>query len=176
MPLIEPDILYAEGIELPLPLGVSAPAGPRGAKGATGDQGQRGPRGATGPAGPTEFSGSTSHTFMAGQEYFFGPDGTVFTTVNDVVPGRIVATERTLTSLTAKCNTVPVGCQVLVTVYQSTDDGATWQSVGNANVTAGLRTVTATVNVTLEAQSLHCASVAVDGFDYDGPVSWALHN
>jgi len=100
----------------------------------------------------------------------------VFAAAADVVPGRLIGKQRSERLLTVKCNTIPPGCQLMLTVYQSTDSGASWQSVANATVTAGTRTKTETVNVTLAANSLHCASVAVDGFDYTGPVSWLLHN
>lgn len=167
MPLIRPDILYGSGVkpEQSLPL--------VGARGPRGRDGEAGPRGAE---GPIELGGSTAGTFTSGSEHYFGPDGTVYAAANDVVPGRLIGKKRSEKLLTVKCNLVPTGCQLMLTVYQSTDSGASWQAVGNAVVAEGMRTTTATVNVTMEEKSLHCASVAVDGFDYTGPVSWLLHN
>jgi len=107
---------------------------------------------------------------------YFGPDGELYTTLQDVVAGRIVGKAQTLRYLTAKCNQVPEGRQLTVVLRVSEDDGVTWTVGGSAVVDEGSRSATNEVNVTLSAGSLHCVSVYAAGFDYDGPVSWLLHN
>ena len=178
MKIIEPDVLYANGTTQAAPalVVVGGGAGPRGRTGAEGRPGPAGPTGPTGPAGPSELGGSTSGLFPNGDEVYFGPDGELYLTLQDVVAGRVVGQAQTLRYLTAKCNEVPSGKQVLVTLRVSTDNGASWNSGGSVNLTETLRSATAEVNATLPAGSLHCVSVAVDGFDYTGPVSWLLHN
>ena len=175
MKIIEPDILYANGTTQAAPalVVVGGGAGPRGRAGA---EGRPGPTGPTGPAGPSELGGSTSGLFPNGDEVYFGPDGELYLTLQDVVAGRVVGQAQTLRYLTAKCNEVPAGRQLTVVLYVSEDDGATWSNAGNVVVDEVSRSATSEVNVTIPAGSMHCVSVYCAGYEYNGPVSWLLHN
>ncbi len=172
MKIIEPDILYANGTTQAAPalVVVGGGAGPRGR---TGAEGRPGP---TGPTGPSELGGSTSGLFPNGDEVYFGPDGELYLTLQDVVAGRVVGQAQTLRYLTAKCNEVPAGRQLTVVLYVSEDDGATWSSAASVVVDEGNRSASSEVNVTIPAGSLHCVSVYCAGYEYTGPVSWLLHN
>ena len=178
MKFIEPDVLYANGTtqaEHALVV-VGGGAGPRGRTGADGRPGPAGPTGPTGPAGPIELGGSTSGLFPNGDEVYFGPDGELYLTLQDVVAGRVVGQAQTLRFLTAKCSPVLAGRQLTVVLYVSEDNGATWSNAGNVVVDEGSRSATSEVNATLPAGSLHCVSVYCAGYEYTGPVSWLLHN
>lgn len=106
--------------------------------------------GPQGPAGPrTELGGSTSGNFPDAADVYFGPDGELYTTLQDVVAGRIVGKAQTLRYLTAKCNQVPEGRQLTVVLRVSEDDGVTWTVGGSAVVDEGSRSATNEVNVTL---------------------------
>ena len=172
MKFIEPDVLYANGTTQAAPalVVVGGGAGPRGR---TGAEGRPGP---TGPTGPSELGGSTSGLFPNGDEVYFGPDGELYLTLQDVVAGRVVGQAQTLRFLTAKCSPVPAGRQLTVVLHVSEDNGATWSNAGNVVVDEVSRSATSEVNVTIPAGSLHCVSVYCAGYEYTGPVSWLLHN
>lgn len=175
MKIIKPDVLYAHGTnQAALPQ--SLVGGGVGARGREGAEGKPGPAGPQGPAGPSELGGSTSGLFPNGDDVYFGPDGDLFATLQDVVAGRVVGQAQTLRFLTAKCSPVPAGRQLTVVLHVSEDNGATWSNAGNVVVDEGSRSATSEVNATLPAGSLHCVSVYCAGYEYTGPVSWLLHN
>lgn len=170
---IKPDVIYGEGRVSPA---VFAAAGTRGPKGKAGPQGARGEAGQKGDTGPTEIGASVSYaTFPSGVETFFGPDGDLHTGLAGRVTGQLVGSARELRYLKVVTNELIADGELTLTLYQSSDNGQSWNVVGTVLVQEYQRTASVDLNLSLEAGSLLCVSVNAN-HDYTGPVTWLLHN
>lgn len=173
MKIIEPDVLYAQTQAAQPQTLVGGAQGPKGKAGPQGARGEAGPKGDT---GPTEIGASVSYAnFPTGVDTFFGPDGDLHTGLAGRVTGQLVGSARELRYLKVVTNELIADGELTLTLYASSDNGASWNVVGTVLVQEYQRTASADLNLSLEAGTLLCASVNAN-HDYTGPVTWLLHN
>jgi hypothetical protein len=76
-----------------------------------------------------------------------------------------------LTKIFAKSNQLS-GTTLLIRVWNSTDNGATWTEIALVKISDGNREGTDAASAFIQATSLYCFSVEAIGGPYFGPVSY----
>jgi hypothetical protein len=76
-----------------------------------------------------------------------------------------------LTRIYAKSNQL-AGTTLLVRVWNSTDNGATWTEIAMVTIPDGSREASDSISPFIQQTSLYCFSVEAVGGHYFGPVSY----
>lgn len=147
------------------PIGLTGPTGPTGATGLVGPTGPTGPTGDVGPTGPIGPEGPAEEVFFGGS-VVLNVGKILHLGVNSMglnsgfISGRRLARTHTFTKLTASSTFIlPNNGPIVVEIVRSTDDGATYNALVNATITAGNRAVTVNIGpFTLNPGNLIAAS------------------
>jgi hypothetical protein len=123
---------------------------------------------------PPCIHGQANVTLGAGDEYAYSEDGAFNCKIANIVDnmnGVIACRDMDFSKLFAKSNKL-TGVTLIIRVYTSTDNGATWTEQGSVKIPDGDREGANGVTFTVAALTLYCFSVEASGGAYTGPVSY----